>query len=57
MVNFPKKLCLEVNNLLQTNTAVDVYNEYKEKFEQHVLDNNTTKQLANYIVNQISTNS
>lgn len=57
MVNFPKKLCLEVNNLLQTNTAVDVYNEYKEKFEQHVSNNNTTKQLANYIVNQISTNS
>ena len=34
MVNFPKKLCLEVNNLLQTNTAADVYNDYKEKFER-----------------------
>jgi len=42
---------------LKTNTAVDVYNEYKEKFELHVSNNNTTKQLANYIVNQISTNS
>jgi hypothetical protein len=54
MVNFPKKLCLEVNNLLQTNAAADVYNDYKEKFEQHVLDNNTTKQLANYIINQVT---
>jgi hypothetical protein len=54
MVNFPKKLCLEVNNLLQSNTATDVYNDYKEKFEQHVLDNNTTKQLANYIINRVT---
>ncbi|MDB4396132.1 hypothetical protein N9Z65_00805 [bacterium] len=53
MHNFPKSLCKEVNQLLKSTSPQDVYDEYAEKFEQHLLNNNTTKQLATYIIDAV----
>lgn len=55
MTHFPKEYCLEVAEKLKTQTPSDVYEQYADKFEKHLLENNTTKALATYFINTIKT--
>ena len=54
MTSFPKELCLKVTSQLKTNSPEKVYEELIDSFETHVLNNNTTKALATYFINTIS---
>lgn len=54
MTNFPKTLCLEIKSKLNKENTKSMYEQYVEKFEQHLLNNNTTKALAEYFVNTIT---
>ena len=54
MTTFPKKLCIKVVDELKNNSPEKTYNKLIGKFKTHVLKNNTTKALANYFINTIS---
>lgn len=54
MVHFPKKQCLEIHEKLKTQTPENVYEQYVDSIEQHLLNNNTTKALANYFIDTIT---
>ena len=54
MVHFPKELCAELVTQMTTKSASVVYENLVDKFEQHVINNNTTKALANYFIKTIT---
>lgn len=53
MFNFPKQLCKDVINDLKTNNVVDLYDKYAVKFETHFKSNNTTIELAKYVLTTV----
>jgi len=53
MFNFPKQLCKDVIKDLKTNNIPDLYNKYADKFETHFKANNTTTELAKYVLTTI----
>ena len=54
MVHFPKKLCSELIDQMTTNSSSIVYETLVDKFEKHVLNNNTTKAIAEYFTKTIT---
>lgn len=54
MVHFPKKLCLELIDQMTINSSSVVYDTLVDKFEKHVLNNNTTKAIAEYFTKTIT---
>jgi hypothetical protein len=54
MNTFPKQLCLDLKNKLKTESVNQIYNELAEKFQQHLLANNTTQALAQYFISKIN---
>jgi len=53
MQSFPKQLCISVLEQIGKTSAEKVYTDLIDKVEEHVLNNNTTKALANYFINTI----
>jgi hypothetical protein len=53
MVSFPKQICVKVRKELKTIPANIVYEKYIDELQKHFLENNTTKQLANYFISNI----
>jgi hypothetical protein len=54
MVSFPKQLCKVLITELKQNNTFNVYEKLANKFQEHFLQNNTTKALANNFVNTIN---
>ena len=50
MASFPKQLCLDIFSDSKSNSAVNVYEKYASKFEEHFLSNNTTKAMASNFI-------
>lgn len=55
MVHFPKELCIDLITQMTTKSTPAVYENLVDKFEQHLLNNNTTKALANYFTKTVTT--
>lgn len=54
MASFPKQLCKDLLVESKQNNAFVLYEKLASKFEEHFLQNNTTKALATNFVNTIS---
>jgi hypothetical protein len=53
MTTFPKDLCKELISNLKTTNAEKIYADMHDRFKNHFLKNNTTKQLATSFINTI----
>ena len=56
MASFPKQLCLDIFSDSKSNSARNVYEKYASKFEEHFLNNNTTKAMSSNFIKTITTN-
>jgi hypothetical protein len=54
MTHFPKKLCADLIKQLGTTSSMDIYSSLVDKVETHILNNNTTKALAEYFTKTIT---
>ena len=54
MVNFPKKLCLDVYNELKIKKPLDVYSMFIDEFKQAIESQLNTSALARYFIDQIN---
>lgn len=56
MTSFPKNLCLDIENKFHQGINPErLYEEYADKFETHLINNNTTKAEAIKFINIITT--
>jgi hypothetical protein len=54
MTHFPKELCRQINSEISILSPTEIYNRYFDRFEKHLLENNTTLALANYFIKTLS---
>lgn len=54
MTHFPKKLCADLIKQMGSTPSTDLYDNLVDKVETHVLNNNTTKSLAEYFTKTIT---